>query len=383
MIYKRLSWLCAKKGVIGLVAASLLLTACQGEQLRQVPVKTEIESLQEELQITQPAPTRVALRETVPSAVPNPSDVTAKGSEPGSYRPGIGAVDPSQSDIFSGKKASKPAEKATTATTAPQTAYTDPASTAAKWTGDAAGVGAGNSLSPGNNVLPGVKCFDVTTVRNIISGATGNTLGGKYIFLTFDDGVNWKSTPRILDMLARERVSATFFIVGRTLGDNTAPLLRRIAGEGHAVGVHSFDHNYEHLYPGRVANPNEIYRQAEVTLERMRHYLGPQFSTRLWRYPGGHMSWNNMEAGDNALLKLGLIWLDWNGMAGLADIPSRRPKDVPGVLDYMIKSTSWSPTREVYVMLLHDTADKLLIPEALPTIIKHYRDLGFEFAVLK
>lgn len=243
--------------------------------------------------------------------------------------------------------------------------------------------GDGAALSPGNNVLPGVKCFDINTVRDIILGRTGNTLGGKYVFLTFDDGINLTSTPRNLDVLAKEHVSATFFIVGYTVTDRTGPVLQRIAKAGHAVALHSFDHDYDHLYPGRVADPAEIKRQAQETLAAIRKYLGPGFSTRLWRYPGGHMSWNNMEAGDRALLDLGLSWIDWNGMGGLADIPSRRPKDVPGVLDYLVKSTQWSPTREVYVLLLHDTAGKLLIPEALPTIIKYYRDRGFDFAVLK
>lgn len=241
----------------------------------------------------------------------------------------------------------------------------------------------GLSLSPGHNVSPDFKCVDAAAVRDIIRGKAANTLGGKYIFLTFDDGINSKSTPRILDVLAKEHVPGTFFVVGYTLTDRTGPILQRIAKEGHAIGIHSFDHDYDHLYPGRYADPKEITRQAQVTLDRIHNYLGSGFETHLWRYPGGHMSWKNMQPADEALAGMGLTWIDWNGMAGLADIRSRRPKDVPGVLKYMINSTKWSPTKEVYVMLLHDTGNKLLIPEALPTIIKHYRDLGYNFGVLK
>ena len=59
--------------------------------------------------------------------------------------------------------------------------------------------------------------------------------------LTFDDGPDPEWTPRMLDMLAEQEAQATFFLVGRAVRRHPG-LVRRIVGEGHAVGGHSDDH---------------------------------------------------------------------------------------------------------------------------------------------
>ena len=59
--------------------------------------------------------------------------------------------------------------------------------------------------------------------------------------LTFDDGPDPEHTPRVLDILARERVTATFFLIGKRAA--SAPdVARRIAGEGHVLGNHTWSH---------------------------------------------------------------------------------------------------------------------------------------------
>ncbi|SNS62411.1 Peptidoglycan/xylan/chitin deacetylase, PgdA/CDA1 family [Streptosporangium subroseum] len=63
------------------------------------------------------------------------------------------------------------------------------------------------------------------------------------VALTFDDGPHPVNTPRILDVLRRYRVPATFFCVG--LHAQAFPdLLRRIVDEGHLVGNHTWSHPY-------------------------------------------------------------------------------------------------------------------------------------------
>lgn len=61
------------------------------------------------------------------------------------------------------------------------------------------------------------------------------------IALTFDDGPNPTTTPRILDTLARENVPATFFVVGKRVAGNEA-LLRRMQAQGEEIGNHSWSH---------------------------------------------------------------------------------------------------------------------------------------------
>ena len=52
------------------------------------------------------------------------------------------------------------------------------------------------------------------------------------IYLTYDDGPNGATTPMLLDVLAREHVRATFFLVDRQITDRTAPLVARMFADG-------------------------------------------------------------------------------------------------------------------------------------------------------
>lgn len=63
---------------------------------------------------------------------------------------------------------------------------------------------------------------------------------GKRIALTFDDGPS-PYTPKILDILGRERVKATFFVQGNQIAGREKDL-QRMLDEGHMIGNHSFTH---------------------------------------------------------------------------------------------------------------------------------------------
>jgi peptidoglycan-N-acetylglucosamine deacetylase len=73
------------------------------------------------------------------------------------------------------------------------------------------------------------------------------------IYLTFDDGPNPTTTPDLLDLLARERVHATFFLIDRHITDETAPLVRRMVDEEHAVALHSHTRAYMLMSAGTFA----------------------------------------------------------------------------------------------------------------------------------
>ena len=59
--------------------------------------------------------------------------------------------------------------------------------------------------------------------------------------LTFDDGPDAGHTPEILDVLARERVKAAFFLIGER-AEAAPDIARRIAAEGHDLGNHTWSH---------------------------------------------------------------------------------------------------------------------------------------------
>ena len=61
------------------------------------------------------------------------------------------------------------------------------------------------------------------------------------VALTFDDGPRSSTTGRLLDELALREVPATFFLLGHRIPGNE-DLVRRMAAEGHQIGVHTYDH---------------------------------------------------------------------------------------------------------------------------------------------
>lgn len=99
------------------------------------------------------------------------------------------------------------------------------------------------------------------------------------VALTFDDGPDPASTPRLLDSLARHGARATFFMVG-VAAARYPEIVRRAVQEGHAVANHSWDHPSFRLAPGR-----ERRRQLSACAKA----LEPG-AARLFRPPYGHQS---------------------------------------------------------------------------------------------
>lgn len=109
--------------------------------------------------------------------------------------------------------------------------------------------------------------------------------------LTFDDGPQPESTPRLLDILKRYQARATFFMVGET-AQRHPDIVRRVAQAGHAIGNHSWDHPSFPLITGRE-------RQAQIrTCEKA---IAP-YGQRLFRPPYGHQS---------VASRLDVLWLGY------------------------------------------------------------------------
>ena len=210
--------------------------------------------------------------------------------------------------------------------------------------------------------------------------------GKKMVFLTFDDGVTPGVTDKALDILKEKQVPATFFVVGKTLNDQAKPYLERQLKEGHGIAIHSFSHDYNKLYPKRVPNPATIKEEAEKTMLRLKELLGDKFNTKVWRYPGGHMSWKGLENagnGDETLKSLGLEWIDWNSLSGDAEPLKVRPTNKEEMLKYVKTSLSYWKQQNVAVVLMHDSQGKNLTLETLSSIIDYFKSNGYEFGILK
>lgn len=84
--------------------------------------------------------------------------------------------------------------------------------------------------------IAGLSPWSQAFGRTLIAGSDANEVA-----LTYDDGPNTACTPELLDLLARFRVKATFFMLGGFAREQKA-LARRVLAEGHIVGNHTMTH---------------------------------------------------------------------------------------------------------------------------------------------
>jgi chitooligosaccharide deacetylase len=128
------------------------------------------------------------------------------------------------------------------------------------------------------------------------------------VYLTFDDGPNPEATPALLDVLARERAPATFFLIERHVTAETASIVRRIAVEGHAIGLHSHTRALTIMPPGQLAAALEAFA------DRIEFISGAR-PCRAFRPHAGWRSGSMLEALDRIDYRLvGWGWRlwDWN-----------------------------------------------------------------------
>lgn len=240
-------------------------------------------------------------------------------------------------------------------------------------------------LMPNSNHITqaGSYAYDVAEIRAYIRGEKEYTGKDKLVFLTFDDGPNANSTPEILKILKDNDVHGTFFLIGNKIGENSSELLHQLIYQGNSVGVHSFNHNYEELYPEKNANVEKIKEEVLLSEARFKKVFGESFFTRVWRYPGGHMSWQNTAPVDTTLSQIGIEWIDWNAMTGDAEPRANRPTTTEEMVAMVNRTLNKNLHTDVAVVLLHDSKSKQLTIDSLPQIIQYFKDHGYKFGILK
>lgn len=190
----------------------------------------------------------------------------------------------------------------------------------------------------------------------------------KVVALTFDDGPNDPYTSEVLDVLARYKVKATFFVIGRNveLYPETA---RRILAEGHVLGNHSYSHDANHALSPYGARD---MRLAQVVIF---HIIGVW--PHLYRPPHGKKTpWELQQVN-----KGGLVEVTWS-----VSTNELNTKSAESVAQKIV-----SKTEPGEIILLHDgygtehnnsRADKSLTVEALPLIIAQLQAKGYRFVTI-
>jgi peptidoglycan/xylan/chitin deacetylase (PgdA/CDA1 family) len=196
---------------------------------------------------------------------------------------------------------------------------------------------------------------------------TGGIQGSKQIALTYDDGPNDPHTLKLLEVLAKHSVRATFFMIGRYV--NQRPdLARAVAQAGHVIGNHTFTH------------PRLIFKSAAQTRaelldchQALADAIGQH--SNLFRPPFG----GRRPATLKTARELGLqtaMWnvkgYDWNALSA-AEIEKKIARQISGG----------------DVVLLHDgghramSADRAQTVIATENLIRRYSDKGYKFVTVE
>ena len=97
-------------------------------------------------------------------------------------------------------------------------------------------------ISAGATAVAGVTAWGAVAASSQLFGPTlRHTSSSRKIALTFDDGPNPAATPRLLELLARHSVRATFFLIGKYTRE-CPELAREISARGHLIGNHTETH---------------------------------------------------------------------------------------------------------------------------------------------
>lgn len=193
----------------------------------------------------------------------------------------------------------------------------------------------------------------------------------KRVFLTFDDGPSATVTPLILDTLKNEDIKATFFLLGSRV-ELEPDIVKREYTEGHYLASHGYSHVYSQIY----ASPQSVIDEYNKCIAAIRNAIGVQeYDPHLFRFPGGYTGGKyadlKKEAGQ-ILEQNGVLHVDWNALTS----------DSAGsntTTEFIAQLERTVPKYNSVVVLMHDAGNKTATAKALPTIIKYFRDRGFEF----
>ena len=192
----------------------------------------------------------------------------------------------------------------------------------------------------------------------------------KALALTFDDGPDPRYTPQILDILQKEGVKATFFIIGNN-AEKHPELVRRAFAAGNDIG----NHTYTHPNIAEVSL-TQLRLEVSATERLLESILGRQ--THLFRSPYGEDS--EPETEDqvrpmDALSDQGYVFV------GMSIDPSDWKQ--PGVETIVKTAVRQAESGEGNVILLHDSGgDRTQTVAALPRIIEALRAKGYHFVTV-
>ena len=199
-------------------------------------------------------------------------------------------------------------------------------------------------------------------------------------YLSFDDGPNPKYTEQILDILKEYDIKATFFMLGKYM-EKYPEIAQRVKEEGHAVGCHSYDHNYTYLYSSKENTLADLAKWEKAA----KAVFGEVPADRLYRFPGGSLTAGKLRGTlKEAIGYEGYRGFDWNALNN--DSQSRLRPAGTTVEEYLkdsfLSTTAYSFRKETApkIFLFHETYQETV--DMLPWMIEYLQEKGCTFSTL-
>ncbi len=199
-----------------------------------------------------------------------------------------------------------------------------------------------------------------------------NNNGAKVCYLTFDDGPS-NNTLNILNILKRYNIKATFFVMNTDKID----YLKNIHDEGHTIGLHTFSHNYAHIY----SSPTAFFDDLQKISDKVESITGVK--STITRFPGGSSNKVSKQYCNGVMttlvgevVKRGYSYFDWNVDSQDA---SGNNVSYTRIKDSIIGG---SGNKQSICVLMHDSSAKGTTVTALPYIIEGLAAKGYRFEAL-
>ncbi len=190
--------------------------------------------------------------------------------------------------------------------------------------------------------------------------------GSRLLALTYDDGPNDPYTWRMLEVLERHQVKATFFLIGQYV-QQKPEIARAVVAAGHAIGSHTWSH------PNLIFQQvTELRRQLVQTRQAILDATGVE--TKIFRPPFG----GRRPATLRTVRAFGLQTVMWN--VTCCDWKAKPADEIVAHAERQIRSGD--------VILLHDGShvrmgvDRSRSVEASDRILSRYRGEGYEFVTI-
>ena len=189
----------------------------------------------------------------------------------------------------------------------------------------------------------------------------------KKVYLTFEDSPSPK-TEKILDILKKNNVKATFFVNGKD-DDYSKSIYNRIVDEGHTLGMHSYSHVFDEIYASKEAFTTDLDKLDKLLFDVTGEH------SKFYRFPGGsgvQGTKADMQDLIDILLKRNISYLDWN-------ILSPDIKDASVTKKQMVNEIMKEvDLYETSVVAFYDSEAQPMTIKALPSVIKKLKEQGYE-----